>query len=153
MAAEDGPHQARSNKWSKHYLSRRSPSITSYWHRVLLHALPKPTCMQHKHDPNFGCLRLLPADAPLQSTCGSSQCSFLPKPLPCLQMRLSIECHAVLMRLTSCTLGVQLRQHHNIQHPTVESNSRSRCLIETFRFKSNRFKDQNFPHDVAIYGG
>ena len=65
-------------------------------------------------------------------------------------MRLSIECQAVLMRLTSSTLAVQLRQHHNIQHPTVESNSRSRCLIETLRFKSNRFKDQNFLHDVAM---
>ena len=65
-------------------------------------------------------------------------------------MRLSIECQAVLIRWSSSALGVQLRQHHNIQLSNVELRSRSRCLIETFRFRSNRFKDQNFLHDVAI---
>ena len=59
-------------------------------------------------------------------------------------MRLSMECQATRKCLSSSNRGVQLRQHHRAQLPTVASNNFNLQRIETPGFNNNFFKDQNF---------
>ena len=62
----------------------------------------------------------------------------------------NIDRRAVSSCRNSSTLGAHDSQHHVAQLPTVESNKRSRWLMDDFRFSNKTFKLQNNLQPAAI---